>query len=234
MASINDGYQGIADDFNDDSSENIGEAPPKRPPIGQEQRKSNADRESGLKELKKEFKHGRLNLKHLHKKLAPLLKTSDLQHTGSNIPVGKQGSGSMEKALPTKSRQLPKKSKNLKQNLPKKSKQEQPSLDEEVRPEEIKMDRKSGSGELSHLSLKGFLKKLAPLSKTSPSKRTSGKSHIQLTGMNIPVSKQVLGSVKKPLPSKSSLVHKNSGKPNPKQERPFLDEELDFMPLKHR
>ncbi|XP_022805007.1 uncharacterized protein LOC111342223 [Stylophora pistillata] len=203
LVSINNGYQGIADDFNDDSSENIGEAPPKRPPISQEQTQSNGDKADGLKELKKEFKHGRLNLKHLNKKLAPLLKTSDIQHTGSNIKPT------------TKSSQQPKKSKNEKQNPSKKS-------------EKTKMDRKSGSGELSHLNLKGLFKKLAPLFKTSPSNKKSGKSHIPLTGMNIPVGKQLFGSMKKPLPHKSSLVHKKSGKPNPKQERPFLVEDIDL------
>ena len=61
---------------------------------------------------------------------------SNIQVTGTNVPVGKQAFGSMEKGLPTKSSQESPK------QIPKR---EQPPIDDEVDLEEINMDSESGS-----------------------------------------------------------------------------------------
>ena len=140
---------------------------------------------------------------------------SNIQVTGTNVPVGKQGLGSSEKGPPIKSSQ-----ESLKQNR----KQKRPPKYNEVNPEEINMDRESGSRELSHLNKKTIYKKLAPLHKTSSSRGMSANSNIQVTGTNVPVGKQGLGSTEKGPPIKSS---QESPKQNLKRKRPPIDDEVD-------
>ena len=140
---------------------------------------------------------------------------SNIQVTGTNVPVGKQGLGSTEKGPPIKSSQ-----ESLKQNR----KRKRPPKYNEVNPEEINMDRESGSRELSHLNKKTIYKKLAPLYKTSSSRGMSANSNIQVTGTNVPVGKQGLGSTEKGLPTKSSQEYP---KQNPKRKRPPIDNEVD-------
>ena len=277
MVSNIDGYQGIADEFIEGSSKNFEESPSERPTISTKNVQSNADNPNGLKGLKKEFKHGRLNLKDLYKqsepllttstsgkknvqnpkrkqkrpridnevdpeeintasesgsgelyhlnektiykKLPPLYKTSsskgmsansNIQVTGTNVPVGKQGLGSTEKGPPIKSRQ-----ESLKRNL--KRIQKQPRIDTEVDPEEINTNSERGSGELYHLNKKTIYKKLPPLYKTSSSKGMSANSNIQVTGTNVPVGKQGLGSTEKGPPINSS---QGSPRQNRKRKRP--------------
>ena len=283
VSNIDDGYQGLADEFIEGSSKNFEESPLERPTISTKNVQSNADEANGLKGLKKELKHGHLNLKDLYKqsepllttsasgknnvqnpkrkqkrpridnevdpeeintdsengsgelshlnektiyeKLPPLYKTSsskgmssnsNIQVTGTNVPVGKQGFGSTEKGLPTKSSQ-----ESSKQNL----KRKQPPIDDEVDPEEINTDSESGSGELSHLNEKTIYKKLVPLHKPSSSKGMSSNSNIQVTGTNVPVGKQAFGSMEKGLPTKSS---QESPKQIPKREQPPTDDEVDL------
>ena len=282
MVSNIDGYQGLADEFIEGSSKNFEESPSERPTISTKNVQSNADEANGLKGLKKELKHGHLNLKDLYKqsepllttsasgknnvqnpkrkqkrpridnevdpeeintdsengsgelshlnektiyqKLPPLYKTSssrgmsansNIQVTGTNVPVGKQGLGSIEKGPPIKSSQ-----ESLKQNR----KRKRPPKYNEVNPEEINMDRESGSRELSHLNKKTIYKKLAPLHKTSSSRGMSANSNIQVTGTNVPVGKQGLGSTEKGPPIKSS---QESPKQNLKRKRPPIDDEVD-------
>ena len=277
MVSDIDGYQGIADEFIEGSSKNFEESPSERPTISTKNVQSNADEPNGLKGLKKEFKHGRLNLKDLYKqsepllttstsgknnvqnpkrkqkrphidnevdpeeintdsesgsgelyhlnektiykKLPPLYKTSsskgmsansNIQVTGADVPVGKQGLGSTEKGSLIKSSQ-----ESLKRNL--KRKQKRPRIDNEVDPEEINTNSKRGSGELYHLNEKTIYKKLPPLYKTSSSKGMSANSNIQVTGINVPVGKQGLGSTEKGPPIKSS---QESPRQNRKRKRP--------------
>ena len=277
MVSDIDGYQGIADEFIEGSSKNFEESPSERPTISTKNVQSNADEPNGLKGLKKEFKHGRLNLKDLYKqsepllttstsgknnvqnpkrkqkrphidnevdpeeintdsesgsgelyhlnektiykKLPPLYKTSsskgmsansNIQVTGADVPVGKQGLGSTEKGPLIKSSQ-----ESLKRNL--KRKQKRPHIDNEVDPEEINTNSKRGSGELYHLNEKTIYKKLPPLYKTSSSKGMSANSNIQVTGINVPVGKQGLGSTEKGPPIKSS---QESPRQNRKRKRP--------------
>ena len=286
MVSNIDGYQGLADEFIEGSSKNFEESPSERPTISTKNVQSNADNPNGLKGLKKEFKHGRLNLKDLYKQLEPFLTTSasgknnvqnpkrkqkqpridnevdpeeintnsergsgelyhlnektiykklpplyktssskgmsansNIQVTGTNVPVGKQGLGSTEKGPLIKSSQ-----ESLKQNRNRKRKR--PPKYNEVNPEEINMDRESGSRELSHLNKKTIYKKLVPLHKTSSSRGMSANSNIQVTGTNVPVGKQGLGSIEKGPPIKSS---QESPKQNPKRKRkrPRIDTEVD-------
>ena len=286
MVSNIDGYQGLADEFIEGSSKNFEESPSERPTISTKNVQSNADNPNGLKGLKKEFKHGRLNLKDLYKQLEPFLTTSasgknnvqnpkrkqkqpridnevdpeeintnsergsgelyhlnektiykklpplyktssskgmsansNIQVTGTNVPVGKQGLGSTEKGPLIKSSQ-----ESLKQNRNRKRKR--PPKYNEVNPEEINMDSESGSRELSHLNKKTIYKKLAPLHKTSSSRGMSANSNIQVTGTNVPVGKQGLGSIEKGPPIKSS---QESPKQNPKRKRkrPRIDIEVD-------
>ena len=286
MVSNIDGYQGLADEFIEGSSKNFEESPSERPTISTKNVQSNADNPNGLKGLKKEFKHGRLNLKDLYKQLEPFLTTSasgknnvqnpkrkqkqpridnevdpeeintnsergsgelyhlnektiykklpplyktssskgmsansNIQVTGTNVPVGKQGLGSTEKGPLIKSSQ-----ESLKQNRNRKRKR--PPKYNEVNPEEINMDSESGSRELSHLNKKTIYKKLVPLHKTSSSRGMSANSNIQVTGTNVPVGKQGLGSIEKGPPIKSS---QESPKQNPKRKRkrPRIDIEVD-------
>ena len=277
MVSNIDGYQGLADEFIEGSSKNFEESPLERPTISTKNVQSNADEANGLKGLKKELKHGRLNLKDLYKqsepllttsasgkknvqnpkrkqkrpridnevdpeeintdsengsgelshlnektiyqKLPPLYKTSssrgmsansNIQVTGTNVPVGKQGLGSTEKGPPIKSSP-----ESLKRNL--KRKQKRPRIDNEVDPEEINTDSERGSGEIPHLNGKTIYEKLPPLYKTSSSKGMSANSNIQVTGTNVPVGKQGLGSTEKGQPIKSS---QESLKQNRKRKRP--------------
>ena len=277
MVSNIDGYQGLADEFIEGSSKNFEESPSERPTISTKNVQSNADNPNGLKGLKKELKHGRLNLKDLYKqsepflttsasgknnvqnpkrkqkrpridnevdpeeintdsengsgelshlnektiyqKLPPLYKTSssrgmsansNIQVTGTNVPVGKQGLGSTEKGPPFKSSP-----ESLKRNL--KRKQKRPRIDNEVDPEEINTNSERGSGEIPHLNGKTIYEKLPPLYKTSSSKGMSANSNIQVTGTNVPVGKQGLGSTEKGPPIKSS---QESLKQNRKRKRP--------------
>ena len=274
VSNIDDGYQGLADEFIEGSSKNFEESPSERPTISTKNVQSNADEPNGLKGLKKEFKHGRLNLKDLYKqsepllttsasgknnvqnpkrkqridnevdpeeintdsengsgelshlnektiyqKLPPLYKTSssrgmsansNIQVTGTNVPVGKQGLGSTEKGPPIKSSP-----ESLKRNL--KRKQKRPRIDNEVDPEEINTNSERGSGEIPHLNGKTIYEKLPPLYKTSSSKGMSANSNIQVTGTNVPVGKQGLGSTEKGPPIKSS---QESLKQNRKRKRP--------------
>ena len=194
--------------------------PPKYNEVNPEE--INMDRESGSREL------SHLNKKTIYKKLAPLHKTSssrgmsansNIQVTGTNVPVGKQGLGSTEKGPPIKSSP-----ESLKKNL--KRKQKRPRIDNEVDPEEINTDSENGSGELSHLNEKTIYEKLPPLYKTSSSKGMSSNSNIQVTGTNVPVGKQGLGSTEKGPPIKSSpeSLKKNLKR---KQKRPRIDNEVD-------
>ena len=194
----------------------------KRPRIDNEvdPEEINTDSENGSGEL------SHLNEKTIYEKLPPLYKTSssrgmsansNIQVTGTNVPVGKQGLGSTEKGQPIKSSQ-----ESLKQNR----KRKRPPKYNEVNPEEINMDRESGSRKLSHLNKKTIYKKLAPLHKTSSSRGMSANSNIQVTGTNVPVGQQGLGSIEKGPPIKSS---QESPKQNPKRKRkrPRIDTEVD-------
>ena len=193
MVSNIDGYQGLADEFIEGSSKNFEESPSERPTISTKNVQSNADNPNGLKGLKKEFKHGRLNMKDLYKQLEPFLTTS--------------ASG-----------------KNNVQNPKRKRKQKQPRIDNEVDPEEINTNSERGSGELYHLNEKTIYKKLPPLYKTSSSKGMSANSNIQVTGTNVPVGKQGLGSTEKGPPIKSS---QESLKQNQKRKRPPQHNEVN-------